>query len=294
MPDNILYYILSILTRKDACKTSILSRRWRSLPHGLHSAPMYDVPYEDNCSRLTLGCCNLIQYHIDFNKLKGLVTLILDVVIIDEAVMASMLSTCTLLEGLTLDACNVVSNLIVTGPPSLRLKKLKVRYCSTKKIEISAANLIAFDFSGDITRISSFSAPRLLKVHFNTGTKASTFAHGLAQFASHPCLENLSLIMYSSTVSAYNFMSHYSNFLLRMIKLLYIIFNPLLPLFRWKKYPKAYHYSRISKNWTWMSGTQVVAQRRMNSCGFYLFSRLLHFCRNLKLRLVMKFYVCER
>uniref|UniRef100_A0A7N2R9D3 At1g61320/AtMIF1 LRR domain-containing protein n=1 Tax=Quercus lobata TaxID=97700 RepID=A0A7N2R9D3_QUELO len=120
--------------------------------------------------------------------------------IIDEAVMASMLSTCTLLEGLTLDACNVVSNLIVTGPPSLRLKKLKVRYCSATKIEISAANLIAFDFSGDITRISSFSAPRLLEVRFNTGTKASTFAHGLAQFASHPCLENLSLIMYSSTV----------------------------------------------------------------------------------------------
>ncbi|XP_030931052.1 uncharacterized protein LOC115956930 [Quercus lobata] len=114
--------------------------------------------------------------------------------------MASMLSTCTLLEGLTLDACNVVSNLIVTGPPSLRLKKLKVRYCSATKIEISAANLIAFDFSGDITRISSFSAPRLLEVRFNTGTKASTFAHGLAQFASHPCLENLSLIMYSSTV----------------------------------------------------------------------------------------------
>uniref|UniRef100_A0A7N2MCJ7 Uncharacterized protein n=1 Tax=Quercus lobata TaxID=97700 RepID=A0A7N2MCJ7_QUELO len=82
-----------------------------------------------------------------------------------------MLSTCTLLEGLTLDACNVDSNLIVTGPPSLRLKKLKVRYCSAKKIEISAANLIAFDFSGDITRISSFSAPRLLKVHFYTGAR---------------------------------------------------------------------------------------------------------------------------
>uniref|UniRef100_A0A7N2MDR7 At1g61320/AtMIF1 LRR domain-containing protein n=1 Tax=Quercus lobata TaxID=97700 RepID=A0A7N2MDR7_QUELO len=111
--------------------------------------------------------------------------------IIDETVMASMLSTCTLLEGLTLDACNVVSNLIVTGPPSLRLKMLKVRYCSTKKIEISAANLIAFDFSGDITRISSFSAPRLLKVRFNTGER-NTPKHTIIQESQrieHECLE---------------------------------------------------------------------------------------------------------
>ena len=174
----------------------------------------YELKDKQTCSNLFLANCTLRLPTDLFDKLKGLVTLRLHDVTIDEAFIASMLSTCTLLEGLTLKACEVVSNLIVAGPSCLRLKDLKVFGGSVNNIEISAPNLISFEYSGNILLISSITAPRLLNVFFST-LQIKTLPHALAQFASHPHLETLSLYMHPHLVSAYiNLLLFYAKYCL--------------------------------------------------------------------------------
>jgi hypothetical protein len=174
----------------------------------------YELKDKQTCSNLFLANCTLRLPTDLFDKLKGLVTLRLHDVTIDEAFIASMLSTCTLLEGLTLKACEVVSSLIVAGSSSLRLKDLKVFGGSINNIEISAPNLISFEYSGNILLISSITAPRLLNVYFST-LQIKTLPHALAQFASHPHLETLSLYMHPHLVSAYiNLLLFYAKYCL--------------------------------------------------------------------------------
>ena len=198
----------------------MLSRRWRYLPNWRFINTLgYELKDKQTCSDLFLCNCTLRLPTNNFDKLKGLVTLRLYDVTTEEAFMASLLSTCTLLESLTLEGCKVISNLIITAPLSLRLNNLKVFNGSIKKIEIYAPNLITFEYSGHILRIASITAPRLLNVYFNT-LQINTLPHALLQFASHPHLQILSLVMYPHLVSAcaYNLLLFFTKILFLSLK----------------------------------------------------------------------------
>lgn len=73
------------------------------------------------------------------------------------------MSTSYPIETLYIQSSDSLVNLKVAGP-LLRLKYLEIRYCSVKKVEISAVNLISFKYFRPKIRMPLKHAPRLVEL----------------------------------------------------------------------------------------------------------------------------------
>jgi len=88
---------------------------------------------------------------------------------------------------------------------SLKLRHLNIISCgwandSPSEIAIDALNLSSFEYSAHTTRIISFTAPKLLKVFWNTAQREKT-PHLFGPITRLPHIENLSMIISPSQVS---------------------------------------------------------------------------------------------
>ncbi|XP_040371753.1 putative F-box/LRR-repeat protein At3g58880 [Rosa chinensis] len=170
----------------------------------IHGTKKYVFPYEllselksSTLKHLSLHRCVLRPSPDHFDRFNQLTSLCLNQVDLGETFLqACMFSVCLFLESLTLIRCHLDSCLIVSGS-LLHLNDLKLFQCfNLSRIEISALNLISFEYTGRIPTISFIQAPRLSRIYFwglNNNTIAN--ANALTQFASTPALETLQLLI---------------------------------------------------------------------------------------------------
>ncbi|KAF8393760.1 hypothetical protein HHK36_019958 [Tetracentron sinense] len=131
----------------------------------------------------------------DFSGFNSLITLALEDVNVAEGCVECLLSNCLLLEGLSMTKCMLSTKLSVIGA-SLHLKYLNILCChDLEKIEISASNLISFNYIGDILRVAFGSATKLIKVHIGIPCNIwGGINYALTGLANDlPLLETLSL-----------------------------------------------------------------------------------------------------
>ena len=102
----------------------------------------------------------LLTPHSPFNCLK---TLELQHLPLDQTSLDGVLSSSLDLEWLTLDECELPRTLRVS---SARLRGLRFYHClGTSCIELNAAQLQAFEFSGWVLKLSFLLLPPLERVH---------------------------------------------------------------------------------------------------------------------------------
>lgn len=121
---------------------------------------------EMNLSNCRRGISQYNKYffsHKDFPTCNSLTILRLKNVNVTGEVIEHFNSNCLALETLYIQSLYSLVNLKVAGP-LLRLKYLEIRYCSVKKVEISAVNLISFKYFRPKIRMPLKHAPRLVEL----------------------------------------------------------------------------------------------------------------------------------
>lgn len=130
-------------------------------------------------------------------SLTPLTTIELREVNISDQQLKNLLAHCSLLEGLSLDLCKDLIDLNFSGL-SLQLKCLRISSCSRlQKIDLYAANLATFEYTGHFVSFSFKNVPKLAAafLSFTGHSRLDGVTYALTRFASDlPQLETLHLL----------------------------------------------------------------------------------------------------
>lgn len=92
---------------------------------------------------------------LNFSSFDRLTSLCLKSVSITENDLAYFLSTCPLLERLSLENASSLQDFRVNAGQSLKLNHLDIRYCSKlENIEVSGTNLVSFKYAGPVINVN--------------------------------------------------------------------------------------------------------------------------------------------
>lgn len=248
MPDEILIMILSLLSLKEAVRTSAVSRKWRHLwkfyggsmnfdgferlmyiynqnKDGEHEEDGFvemvnqvlhshqatrveelrivyplgerytkdinrwlEFAMANKVRRLELNFSLYIYYWRDFMmynlslqtqiwRFDTLISLTLKSVNLTEELVASFLSTCTLLEQLCVEDARDLLHLRIGGP-RLKLKEVWIMKCENlKDLKISAPNLVSFTYHGPNVGLPLEDVPLISSASFGGGYCEHLFDH---------------------------------------------------------------------------------------------------------------------
>ena len=146
--------------------------------------------------------------HFDNRSSFGsLTSLRLAMVNLSKEALENLLRQCPFLELLSLSWIFCITSIVVSGP-SLELKHLQLKGLRRlKDLEIDAANLVSFQYSGqDLNNVSFKHVPSLVQMSVG-GCYCESFVNNVRQFPSLILgqLRTLKLELGIATVSIYNF-----------------------------------------------------------------------------------------
>ncbi|KEH24221.1 putative FBD domain, leucine-rich repeat domain, L domain-containing protein [Medicago truncatula] len=146
----------------------------------------------------------LFSKSVRLSGLKNVTTIVFDGLLIENLsthILPHLFSECLQLEDVTFTNCLLISSIKIT---SRKLRHLNMIGCgwandSPSELAIDALNLSSFEYSAYTTRIISFTAPRLLKVFWNTALRKTT-PDLFDPIARLPHIENLAVNISTSQI----------------------------------------------------------------------------------------------
>jgi len=148
---------------------------------------------------------SVISKPVWFSGLKNVTTVALDGLrqCLSKNIVPHLFSECLQLEDITFKNCWIIYNLNITSP---KLRHLNIIDCGYQdiypnKIAIDALNLSSFEYSGDTKTDFDITAPRLLKVFWNTAKRRKCLQPPFGAIAQLSNIENLAMVISPSQVS---------------------------------------------------------------------------------------------